>query len=206
MLNETETHERQQRAILGAEQAYASRRSSYGSPQYIRLSPSIVQVQDWNQRAAAKASPLEDRPLSDETSFSDPRTQRTHPAWLFDAILELEKLPKAAAEAGLVAPNAETLDYATRIIRLCGEERLSEPVIDNRANGEIEIFCKEDNKGLLLVINRNGILLIFGDFAGETWRARYDLSGAIWSVHLKGYCRDLIRQAPRTLPSMYQRS
>ena len=207
MLNETEIYERQQRAIAGTEQVHAPRRSSYGVPQYVRLSPSIVQVEDWNQRAAAKASPLSNRTLSDAINFSSQRfsNQQTHSTWLFDAILELEKLPKAAAEAGLAVPSADTLDYATKIIHICAEERLSEPVIDNRSNGEVEIFFKEENKGLFLVVNRTGVLQIFGDFAGEAWRARYDLSGAIWPVHLKGFCRDLIRQVPRPLHSATQR-
>jgi len=196
-----EIQERQERAIIGTGGPFGSNRSNYTALRYVRLSDSVVEVKDWKQRYAEKPSQFGSRPLSEGVVFAKQDTasvEKTRSAWLFDAILEIEKLPQEAC--GTEPPTSKTLSYADLVVRICADEGLSEPVIDSREGGAIEIFCKEENKGLLLVIGATGLIQIFGDFFGESWRARYELSGTIWPVHLRGYCREMMRQMPSLSP------
>jgi hypothetical protein len=114
-------------------------------------------------------------------------------SWLFDALVELDEIKKLAQTKDTPKASPDFVFHTTEaILRLCEAKGVSEPVVDLRENGGIEIFCREVDRGLLIVINPDKALQIFGDFSGETWRSRYDLSGTIWQTHLLSFLRDLI--------------
>ncbi len=196
MLDEARAREKQ-RSAFGVDQPYfGALRPAYGVPRYSRARASLIELQTWNEGAIGKASAISDQPLSIQAGLiSQPHLEtRPNASWLFDALVEIEGLAKSAEANGLVAPSVSTLATVSTIVRLCDAEGLSEPVLDVRDAGAVEIFCREGAKGLLVVVNPNGLLQVFGDFSGDTWRARYDLSGAIWRMHLQAYFRDLVQQ------------
>lgn len=196
MLDEAQVREKQRRA-LGVDQPYfGAIRPAYGVLRYSRTGGSVIEPQTWKEGAIGRVSVTSDQPLSIEAEIISPPRWETRPkaSWLFDALVEIEDLPKSAKACGFVAPDASTLATVSTVVRLCDTEGLSEPILDVREAGAVEIFCREGVKGLLVVVNSNHLLQVFGDFSGDTWRARYDLSGVIWRVHLKAYFRDLVQQ------------
>jgi hypothetical protein len=131
-------------------------------------------------------------PLSANVS---PYAQNTIPiprhSWLFDALVEIDQLPHVSMESGFNIPPEKSLEIARVITRLCNSYDLSEPSFDVRESGDVEVFCREDSRGLLIIIQPNGPLQVFGDFGGEQWRARYGTSGSTWQLHLKRFMQDI---------------
>jgi hypothetical protein len=111
-------------------------------------------------------------------------------SWLFGTLIEIERLPKLAEEIGFPIPSSALISKVKDIARYCEMFDLTEPALDLRENGAIEIFCREGSKGLLLVVNTK-TLKVFGDYSGEMWRAQYDLTGSTWESHLRRYIQDL---------------
>jgi hypothetical protein len=107
-------------------------------------------------------------------------------------MIEIDQLPKVAKDTEFLAPPRESLEIAKRIARISNSLGLSEPSFDVREKGDIEVFSREDTRGLLIIIQPNGQLLIFGHFGGEQWRARYGASGSTWEVHLRRFMQDIL--------------
>jgi hypothetical protein len=188
MLADSEVSDRQKAALEGGQQiagAAANLYSPFGSQE-----SGIPQLGATRQRTLQRES-ISGRPLGSrviEFPQAGPRS-RSGVSWLFDSLLELESLKQTSGDAPV--PKPQTLTMAEHIIRMCDTEGLGAPLIDVRDNGGVEIFCREDNRGLLIVLNPNNTLQVFGDFSGEAWRSRYDLSGAVWETHLSAFLREL---------------
>lgn len=132
-------------------------------------------------------------PLSAQiVEFKQTPRESENTSWLFDAQLELQRLQSYAAENNFLPPTKLLMEHAGRVLQICSDVNLSEPALDIREKGEVEIFCREGSRGLLIVLNSQNLLQVFGDFSGDQWRARYDLSGNIWQTHLRKYFQDTL--------------
>jgi hypothetical protein len=208
MLDEAEARERQIRAFDVEQPNPSVARYGLGIPTYSHPNRLLGEMRGIDEQIiAAVPLPLETLTRSNVLEFQRRLELGTKAgtSWLFDVLVEIDQLPEVALALGLVPPTKEMLSIVASIIRMCEATGLSEPAIDCRENGEVEIFCREGEKGLLLVVNPNNLLQVFGDFSGDTWRARYELSGAIWRVHLISYFRDLILQVSSPPISALQR-
>jgi hypothetical protein len=112
-------------------------------------------------------------------------------SWLFDALVEVDRLSHLASESGFLVPPEKSIERTRSVARACSSLGLSEPTFDARENGVIEIFCREGARGLLILIHPNDLFQVFGDFEGDQWRARYSLKGLTWNTHLKKFLQDL---------------
>jgi hypothetical protein len=112
-------------------------------------------------------------------------------SWLFDSLAEIDQLPGVASDNNFPIPAERSLASTRVIARACSYLGLSQPTFDMRERGEIEIFCREGSRGLLILIHPNDIFQIFGDYHQDRWRARYDLTGPTWKAHLNKYLQEL---------------
>ncbi len=53
---------------------------------------------------------------------------------------------------------------------------LSEPDVSIDEDGTAELFFKENDRTLLAVVRPEGVIDVYGDFGGETWRFKLDRS------------------------------
>jgi hypothetical protein len=111
-------------------------------------------------------------------------------SWLFNALTEIDQLLTVADENGFPAPTAKSLESARTIARTCSHFGLREPAFDIRERGDIEAFCREGARGLLILIHADDTFQVFGDFDGDQWRARYNLKGSTWKSHLADFCEN----------------
>jgi hypothetical protein len=198
MLNEVELGERQRRALgvgtltaRSSSSAFASYLAPFGPSRYSRVRAPVAPYV-LKQDALVRSGECTQPPLSSQIIPINQKLQdQVSASWLFEALLEIEQLPKLAKEMGVPIPSAILLRRVTAIARLCDEFGLTEPVFDLREKGDVEIFCREEKKGLLIVV-RDDLLQVFGDYSGEMWRARYDFSGSTWESHLRKFVQDLI--------------
>jgi hypothetical protein len=110
--------------------------------------------------------------------------------WLNDALRSLEQLA-GAADNGASPVAFEMVERSKEIIRICASFDVPEPVSDFDDEGNIEIFFKRSNSGILLVLAASGVLQIFGTNDGDKWRGRYDMSGNTWKAHLRSFVAEL---------------
>jgi hypothetical protein len=131
-------------------------------------------------------------PLSAQLAYETrPHLMHLARSWLFEALAEIDQLPRLASDSGFAAPSEKSMESARGIARACSYFRLNAPAFDVRESGEIEVFCREGPRGLLLLIHPNNVFQIFGDFEGDQWRARYNLAGPTWNRHLRKLLQEI---------------
>jgi len=187
---ETEVKNRQEAALSRAHSLASAESNLYRefTPYHVKGAKPHAISQKAPQIGLAGKQTLENRVVE----FRQPTLRsRIGTSWLFDSLVELESLRKTALSDGIEPPTPPTLKTAEHIIRTCDAEGLSAPLLDLRDNGGVEIFCRENDRGLLIVVNPDGLLQVFDDFSGEPWRSRYDLSGIVWQAHLVSFFREL---------------
>ncbi len=197
MPNEIRADETQRRALASVETGILSSRPGGLSAEILQLTPrprAKTLLEDIPvPNVARQPYPQAQPPLSAQVIFytPDPVTRWSEP-WLFEALVEIEQLSGLAQKSGFVAPSAASLERAKAVARMCSQSGLSEPAFDVREHGEVEIFCRESARGLLIVIHPEGSLQVFGDFRGDQWRARYSMSGSTWRTHLGRFIQDTL--------------
>lgn len=105
-------------------------------------------------------------------------------AWLSDVSARIDELAVEAQEEGILAPSERTLSFAQDAISICAAAGVTEPAVEHDDEGGIEIYLKEGLSALLVAIQANDVLTVFGDDTQEQWRSRYLLSGSTWKRHL----------------------
>jgi hypothetical protein len=109
-----------------------------------------------------------------------------------NAILtELSELTEGARAEGRASPNDSAIAGTRALAKLCVSFRLPEPTIDLNDDGSVEFFIRTRSRGILFILRQDDLLQVFGDFESEPWRARYQISGKTWKLHLPTYLASL---------------
>jgi hypothetical protein len=195
MSEEQRADEMQVRALESAQTSGSNGRSGL-SAQILPFaigSRSMAVPELASELAAIQPHPIGDTPLSANVAYASPeRWLGVARSWLSDAIVELEGLVGIASESGYTIPPYKSIERARRIATMCSHFGLAEPAFDVRENGEIEIFCREGSRGILMLIHPNEVFQIFGDFDADQWRARYNSEKGTWRKHLRRFLQELV--------------
>jgi hypothetical protein len=106
------------------------------------------------------------------------------PDWLQDAVDEIDAVRTTAIEEGRQSLSSELAERAKEIVSACAALGAPEPVADLDEDGNLEVFFKRGANGVLLIVSSTGVLQVFGNTEGDSWRSRYMLSGHTWRQHL----------------------
>ena len=112
-----------------------------------------------------------DRPRRLRSPSATASTSCWHASWRDEAIDEL---------GGCETGNSEAKEYAALIIGLCSQLGTPQPTVDVDDEGNIELYLKRDRVGILMVVEAEGSLQIFGNENGERWRGKFSLAGDAW--------------------------
>jgi hypothetical protein len=132
-------------------------------------------------------------------SISDPGTWQIltsvqQATWLDSVLTDFSALLSEAIRSRQAVPTEPAVAAARDIARYCAAFDLHEPTIELDDNGNIEFFVRTRLHGILFVLKQEGLLQVFGSSAGESWRARYELSGRAWRAHLLTFIAPLARE------------
>jgi hypothetical protein len=114
--------------------------------------------------------------------------ERVHgEGWLSEAVSELiERLEELDAEKkDLLSKLSEP------VLSEAANASVNAPAIDLDYQGNVHLFWKRDDEGLLAVIRADRSIHFFGSSKGESFRSDYQLDGKTWRVHLKVYLQPL---------------
>lgn len=196
MPNEIRAEETQRRALASVDAGVLPGQSGGLSAEILQFAPRPRDkklLEDISMpNLPGQPYPLAQPPLSAQIIYAPESITHLSEPWLFEALVEIEKLSEVAKESGFVRPSGASLERAKTIARMCSQFGLSEPAFDVREHGELEIFCREDARGLMIIIHPEGSLQVFGDFRGDQWRARYSMSGSTWRTHLGRFIQDTL--------------
>jgi hypothetical protein len=196
MLDHPQSDEIQMRALAVADTSSATSHGSGFSAEILSFPPRLRsnvgnQSEPSIQYLPNQAFALGHTPLSAQLALNELQQLHLASSWLADALVEIGELPLAARESGFVVPPEKSMESARRIARTCSHFGLSEPAFEVRESGEIEIFCREGARGLLILIHPNEIFQVFGEFDGDQWRARYNLAGPTWNRHVRKFLQEI---------------
>jgi hypothetical protein len=121
-----------------------------------------------------------------EASNTAPTLRLPAPAvWLENALGSVQGLSQNTECVS--PPQTSAIEHAKALVRICAAFDVPEPSVDCDDEGNIEIFVKNGEMGLLFVVTQTGTLHVFGNSSGDKWRARYVLSGITWSQHINNF-------------------
>jgi hypothetical protein len=158
-----------------------ARRVTVRIPQVVAVSPQFEIAPTGTYAEMKRALALYQTAASTSPSAAAPTAEA---AWLPDVSARIDELAAEAQEEGIPAPSGRTLSFAQDAISICAAVGVTEPAVAHDDEGGIEIYLKEGSSALLIAIQANDVLTVFGDDTQEQWRSRYLLSGSAWKRHL----------------------
>jgi len=82
-------------------------------------------------------------------------------------------------------------DFASDALEHAAKVGVDAPSIDLGNHGDLHLFWKKANEGLLVVIRTDRTIHFFGNSDGESFRGDYPLVGKKWRSHLSFYLQPL---------------
>lgn len=104
--------------------------------------------------------------------------------WDQDVEELLKDVLEEAEQEDMHITSDEVISCARDVLYSLSDQYTSEPSLTHDDKGGIEIFLKEGRRGLLIKVQVDGVLGIFGDRGDEQWRAKYQTNGSAWKKHM----------------------
>ena len=132
----------------------------------------------WNSRATFRSEPPVTHSIKEHLWFSDMANS-------------LADIASEAEADGATVPSADVLKTARSALVVCSKSPVDEPAITHDDKGGIEIFFKNREKAIMIVVQVDGFIMLYGDDPDEQWRGRYKASGTAWKRHLSSHIAEV---------------
>jgi hypothetical protein len=114
--------------------------------------------------------------------------------WLATSLEEMSAAVAKARNSERGQVDQTSVAVIQELAQVCASFGLPEPTIELDEDGNIELFIRTLGHGILFIARRNGMLQLFGNSQGESWRARYEVSGQMWRQHLPAFLYPLAKE------------